>query len=201
MSLNGTKVATTEERLLKLGLGIGVEDDFLETSSKILNVIYKYRLTKLPDASDKWAEGTPKFLTVIYKFVKAGDAVSMCLPAFPWKSANKVYKVLGTLPDKAEEISLARLNTMCTEIGEVYKPGAKLLIVSDGLVYNGNSPCTIQMLLTLTQTFSSRPPYCAGKRCLGLRRGASYHGLEKISTHLVFPTPGHGCSATTLQTG
>jgi pyoverdine/dityrosine biosynthesis protein Dit1 len=61
----------------------------------------------------------------------------MCLPAFPWKSANQVYKVLGTLPDKAEELALKRLNGICEAIGDVYKPGAELLIISDGLVYNG----------------------------------------------------------------
>lgn len=61
----------------------------------------------------------------------------MCMPAFPFKSANKNFKVLGALLDRAEEAALARLNTMCAEIGAVYKPGARLLIISDGLVYNG----------------------------------------------------------------
>jgi pyoverdine/dityrosine biosynthesis protein Dit1 len=61
----------------------------------------------------------------------------MCLPAFPFKSANKVYKVFGFLPDKAEEIALARLHDMCRRIEEIYSPGAQLVIVSDGLVYNG----------------------------------------------------------------
>ncbi|KAI9750496.1 MAG: hypothetical protein M4579_006446 [Chaenotheca gracillima] len=110
--------------------------DSLATSSKILNIIYKYRLTKLADAHDKWIEGTPKFLHTIGHFVKAQKTIRMCLPAFPFKSANHKSKVLGPLPDKAEEIALARLNTMCTEIGLVYKPGAKLLLISDGLVYN-----------------------------------------------------------------
>jgi pyoverdine/dityrosine biosynthesis protein Dit1 len=63
----------------------------------------------------------------------------MCLPAFPFKSANKVEKVLGTLPDKAEELALARLNSMCATIGHFYEPGAQLTVISDGLVYNGSS--------------------------------------------------------------
>ena len=63
----------------------------------------------------------------------------MCLPAFPFKSANKVYKAFGFLPDKAEEIALARLHAMCKRIEEIYAPGACVTIISDGLVYNGSS--------------------------------------------------------------
>lgn len=108
-----------------------------ETSFKILAVIYKYMMTKFGDSNERISQGTPKFLAVISKFVKENKTVEMCLPAFPWKSANKVYKVLGSLPDKAEEVALHRLNTMCTEIADVYRPGATLTIISDGLVYNG----------------------------------------------------------------
>ncbi|CAF9943216.1 MAG: hypothetical protein ALECFALPRED_010848 [Alectoria fallacina] len=107
------------------------------TSAKILSIIYRYRLTKAADAHDRWVEGTPKFLAIIDNFVKADMPVRMCMPAFPFKSANKVDKVLGSLPDRAEEAALGYMNTMCAEIGAVYRPGAKLLIVSDGLVYNG----------------------------------------------------------------
>lgn len=108
-----------------------------QISSRILDIICKYRLEKAEDAHDKWLEGTPRFLQLIENFVAKDVTVRMCLPAFPFKSANKIYKVLGSLPDKAEEMSLARLNTMCAEIGEIYSPGAKLTIISDGLVYNG----------------------------------------------------------------
>ncbi|KAK2832016.1 hypothetical protein FQN49_006937 [Arthroderma sp. PD_2] len=115
----------------------GEENDaHRQTAEKILAVLEPYLLPKSPDAHDGWAQGAPKFISVIRKFVKEGKAVQMCLPAFPWKSANKVYRVLGKLPDKAEEVALKRLNAICEAIGDIYKPGAKLLIVSAGLVYN-----------------------------------------------------------------
>ncbi|EMR62687.1 putative transferase family protein [Eutypa lata UCREL1] len=110
--------------------------DVGDIPSKILEVIYKYLMTKFGDSNERISQGTPKFLSVISKFVAEKKTVQMCLPAFPWKSANKVYKVLGSLPDKAEEVALKRLNTMCEEIAEVYDPGATLIIISDGLVYN-----------------------------------------------------------------
>ncbi|OLN87994.1 Spore wall maturation protein DIT1-like protein 1 [Colletotrichum chlorophyti] len=108
-----------------------------ETSARILAIIFDYALNKFDDSMERFVAGVPKFLCVIDRFVKTGKQVEMCLPAFPFKSANKVYKVLGTLPDKAEELALERLNTMCTRIGGIYRPGAKLTIISDGIVYNG----------------------------------------------------------------
>ncbi|RYP70480.1 hypothetical protein DL771_005417 [Monosporascus sp. 5C6A] len=116
----------------------GFQDDSQveEMSANILAVTYKYLMTKFGDSNEKLNAGTPKFLAVISKFVRANKKLEMCLPAFPWKSANKVYKVLGSLPDKAEEVALNRLNTMCAEIAEIYEPGATLTIISDGLVYN-----------------------------------------------------------------
>ena len=111
--------------------------DVTETSNKILDIIFEYALNKFSDYIEKFSAGRPKFLSVIDQFVIAGTQVAMCLPAFPFKSANKVEKVFGILPDKAEELALERLNTMCIRIENVYPPGAKLIIISDGLVYNG----------------------------------------------------------------
>jgi pyoverdine/dityrosine biosynthesis protein Dit1 len=119
-------------------LHVSQEDETdTETSEKILAILKAYLLTKSADAHDRWEMGVSKFVSVIRNFVSKRQKVEMCLPAFPWKSANQVYKVLGTLPDKAEELALKRLNGICEAIGDVYKPGAELLIISDGLVYNG----------------------------------------------------------------
>ena len=190
MSVTSVDLRPVESQLLRIELGTEVqvaevEDDFMVTSSKILNIIYRYRLTKGPDANDKWSQGTPKFLAVIYKFVKAGQTLKMCLPAFPFKSANRTFKVLGTLPDKAEETSLDRLNDLCAAIGDVYKPGAKLLIISDGLVYNGE--CSLYLPLE-KNCFADhfvllRPPYHTGQRRLGIWAGTSCHCREEMSTH------------------
>jgi len=110
-----------------------------EPSVEILEIIFDYALNKFSDTKQRLEAGRPKFLSVIERFIAAGARVEMCLPAFPFKSANKIYKVLGVLPDKAEEIGLERLNKMCLRIGEIYTPGARCTIISDGLVYNGLS--------------------------------------------------------------
>lgn len=108
-----------------------------ELSQQILEIILQYSLNKFNHSADKLALGVPLFLSVISGFVVEEKRIKMVLPSFPFKSANKVYKVLGFLPDKAEELALERLNTMCERIAEIYAPGATLTIVSDGLVYNG----------------------------------------------------------------
>ncbi|KAH7210304.1 Pyoverdine/dityrosine biosynthesis protein-domain-containing protein [Fusarium oxysporum] len=107
-----------------------------ETSNRILDVILEYSLHKFDSTEELHSAGRPKFLAIVSRFVRARQKVVMCLPAFPFKSANKVEKVLGTLPDKAEELALARLNSICVTIGQFYEPGAGLTVISDGLVYN-----------------------------------------------------------------
>ncbi|KAI1486752.1 putative pyoverdine/dityrosine biosynthesis protein [Biscogniauxia mediterranea] len=107
----------------------------LETSSRILAILKRYRLkSKLPSPECK--EADLKFLAQIYARVTADEPILMCLPAFPFKSANTTSKVLGRLPDKAEEFAMAHLDGLCAAIGDIYPPGAQLTIVSDGLVYN-----------------------------------------------------------------
>lgn len=106
-------------------------------SQQILDIIVEYALNKFDDSADRLAAGANKFLADIDYFVQQGVRLEACLPAFPFKSANKVYKVLGSLPDKAEELALHRLHTMCVRIQEVYLPGARVTIISDGITYNG----------------------------------------------------------------
>ncbi|KAK2593443.1 hypothetical protein QQS21_008860 [Conoideocrella luteorostrata] len=113
-----------------------VDTSALDTASTILGIINRYRLQGTQDDPQKADEGALKFLAVIYSHVRAGQAVPMCLPAFPFKSPNRSTKVLGKLPDRAEELALAHLNGLCLAIQDVYPPGAKLTIISDGLVYN-----------------------------------------------------------------
>ncbi len=57
------------------------------------------------------------------------------LPAFPAKSAN-LDKTSGPLPDMGELLALLNLNKVCREISSFYQPGAKVVICSDGRVFN-----------------------------------------------------------------
>ena len=75
-----------------------------------------------------------KFLTQIERYIARNEPVCMVLPAFPFKSANKTTKILGPFSDKGEEVALRHLNRFCQGIDEMYMYGARVYIVSDGLV-------------------------------------------------------------------
>ncbi|KAI9036231.1 isocyanide synthase family protein [Aspergillus affinis] len=108
----------------------------LQTACNILDVLDRYRSVLPSNVEDRSDEGNLKFLSIIYGQVRTQRAIQLVLPAFPFKSPNRQSKTLGSLPDKGEEISLAHLNGLCAAIADIYSPGAKLTIASDGLVYN-----------------------------------------------------------------
>ncbi|KAK3191955.1 hypothetical protein K4F52_001998 [Lecanicillium sp. MT-2017a] len=99
-----------------------------DISQQILQIITEYSLEKFHDSKDRLVAGTPKFLSVIGRFIEAQEPVETCLPSFPFKSANQVYKVFGTLPDKAEELALERLNTMCL-MGKLLTSSTTIVLV------------------------------------------------------------------------
>ncbi len=61
--------------------------------------------------------------------------VHFILPAFPAKSPNTKTKVIGTLPDMAEEQALKYLHRICEEVETIYAHGAKVTICADGRVF------------------------------------------------------------------
>ena len=61
--------------------------------------------------------------------------LTLILPAFPAKSANR-QKTLSARPDRGEIMSLANLNQLCETMHTIHKPGIKLIICSDGRVFN-----------------------------------------------------------------
>ncbi len=146
----------------------------LEIAAKVLQIIDRYRLRKPSNATTKADEGALKFLALIYSHVKAGDVIPMCLPAFPFKSPNSISKVLGKLPDRAEDLALSHLNGLCASIERVYAPGAKLTIISDGLVYNGThtGPAIRRTAISDSNT-ALRSTRCRGQRRLVVRRIAA----------------------------
>lgn len=74
-------------------------------------------------------------LNQVMAAIEAHRSITFVLPAFPGKSPNPA-KVLGTLPDMAEQISLEFLNNLCQQIQTIYSPGAHVILCSDGRVFN-----------------------------------------------------------------
>ena len=74
-------------------------------------------------------------LSQVVAAVAQGRPVTFVLPAFPGKSPNPA-KVLGPLPDMAERRSLEFLGHLCDRVRQYHSPGARVILCSDGRVFN-----------------------------------------------------------------
>lgn len=105
-------------------------------AEEILNIVELYGSHECTTAAGEWL-GRSSFTPRVQTHVAANRAIPMVLPAFPMKSNNRMDKVLGALPDLGDELGLARLVNLCRDIKAVYPPGAVVVIVTDGICYNG----------------------------------------------------------------
>jgi len=168
---------------------VSLDLPLVDVAAQILAVLNRYQLGEHRN-STRSTDGNFKFLAQIYGMVKAGHPIKMCLPAFPFKSPNSRDKVLGKLPDKAEEFGLAHLNGLCMAIEDVYAPGACLKIISDGLVYNG----MLRFPSIITSPIFLGPNECKSTDLLGVPdRDVWAYGealrniaVEKEFTHIQF---------------
>lgn len=76
----------------------------------------------------------PHLSKIIFS-VNRNEPVIFVLPGFPGKSPNP-SKVLGHLPDYAEELALRFLDTLCQQIKKYYSPGINIILCSDGRVFS-----------------------------------------------------------------
>jgi L-tyrosine isonitrile synthase len=74
-------------------------------------------------------------LARVKRAVMRREAIVFVLPAFPAKSPSPA-KVLGALPDMAEQCSLEMLDGLCRRIARIYAPGARIVLCSDGRVFS-----------------------------------------------------------------
>lgn len=107
-------------------------------AESILRRLFRHRRL-LPEAGACAEHPCPACLALhlpkVRRFLRTGEPVRFLLPAFPAKSPSP-RKVLGTRPDRAEDVALEYLAGVCREIAEVHPPGARILICSDGRVFN-----------------------------------------------------------------
>lgn len=107
-------------------------------ATQILSDVMQFRRTLGSDEScapiSCPACATPHLSKVISAVLKR-EPITFVLPAFPGKSPNPA-KVLSPLPDLAEKRALIFLNDLCEGIGQIYTPGARIILCSDGRVFS-----------------------------------------------------------------
>ncbi len=113
-------------------------DSTTALANQILSLIMKYR--RFPKSNETCAISPCKkcvlpHLERIILAINQNLPVTFVLPAFPGKSPN-LAKVLGVLPDKAEECSMLFIAQIEKQIREIYSPGIHIILCSDGRVFS-----------------------------------------------------------------
>ena len=109
-----------------------------QLSIEILKTLFRHR--RLQDEAGRCADDPCEqclglHLPKVRRCIGAGEPIHFLLPAFPAKSPNR-QKVLDRLPDMGEEIALNFLERVCAQINDLYSPGARISICSDGRVFS-----------------------------------------------------------------
>ena len=116
--------------------GVAQTNNVVQLSERIVDLLLHYRrASENPPAVFECGRSAFPFLfKQILQFVSEHQPILFVLPGFPCKSPN-VKKVLGTLPDLAEKLSLRFLSQFCNLLQKLYAPGARIVICSDGYVF------------------------------------------------------------------
>lgn len=110
----------------------------LELATEILTDVMQFRRTAGPH-SDCATIPCPACLAPhlqkVITAIENNAPITFVLPAFPGKSPNPA-KVLGPLPDMAEQRALEFLGHLCERVRKLHAPGARVILCSDGRVFS-----------------------------------------------------------------
>ncbi|MDQ6803826.1 MAG: isocyanide synthase family protein, partial [Actinomycetota bacterium] len=110
--------------------------DRLETVyDRIFDVMRSKRFRAGTVTQTRFDENKEIFRAIVEAHVAEGSPLEFVLPSFPFKHNNPV-KVSRRSPDMAEVLCICRLYEICHALGEVYEPGARFVIIGDGMVYH-----------------------------------------------------------------
>lgn len=104
---------------------------------------------------DLWNQGGREYFAqrATY-FTQRNLRIEAVLPAFPCKSSN-TEKVYEQAPDRGEELALRRLIEVSRKVKEIYPPGLKVYIVSDGHVFSDCIGVDDDVVDTYTETLKT----------------------------------------------
>jgi pyoverdine/dityrosine biosynthesis protein Dit1 len=104
-------------------------------TQQIVSIFEQHRMPPTPiDEFDR--VGRPILVSRIDDFVNNNKTIEFVMLGYPMKSINTRDKVIGVLPDMAEEVSLMNFASFNEAVMQVYPKGIKITIVNDGLVFN-----------------------------------------------------------------
>lgn len=107
----------------------------MEAIERILQVFESFRMAPL--SIDEYENrGKDVLRGKLSPFVSSNTPIKFSIMGFPMKSPNNRDKVIGKLPDLAEEITIGTFKEFNNQVKQIYAPGIDLAVVSDGLIFN-----------------------------------------------------------------
>ncbi len=101
----------------------------------IVDTFQQFRMAPLP-IDEYEQKGKLVLIDKIASFVDQSKPIDFVMLGFPMKSPNDRDKVLGKLPDKAEEVTFDNFSLFGEKIKSIYQPGINLNVVSDGYIFS-----------------------------------------------------------------
>lgn len=133
----GAEAAHATERAASFIDTIRPKLDKHESSyERIFQIMRSKRVRAGTVAATRFDDNSELFRPAVQRQIDDGSPLEFVLPSYPFKHKNPA-KVSRRSPDMAEVLCLCRLYEICHAIRLVYGPGAKCVIISDGLVYRG----------------------------------------------------------------
>jgi L-tyrosine isonitrile synthase len=109
------------------------ESDAVEA---VLGVFERFRKPSAPGVDCYGEKGRAALAQKIAGYIDAGRSIPFVFPGFPAKSPNTKEKVLGHLPDMAEEVSFDGFANFAWQVEQIYPQGVDIHLVSDGYVFS-----------------------------------------------------------------
>jgi pyoverdine/dityrosine biosynthesis protein Dit1 len=132
------RLAAPEDGVMDEMLGRAGDAIATGIATEILRIVFRHRRLRQTAGhcvTDPCPTCLAPHLECVKRFVLANEPVHFVLPAFPVKSPSR-RKTIGPLPDLAEELALSFLQSVCDEVADVHRPGARITICSDGRVFS-----------------------------------------------------------------
>lgn len=101
---------------------------------RIFDVIRSKRYRAGTAKQTRFDDNKELFRPIVERQIADGAPLQFVLPSFPFKHNNPV-KVGRRSADMAEVLCLSNLYEACLALAHVYEPGARFVIICDGLVY------------------------------------------------------------------
>jgi pyoverdine/dityrosine biosynthesis protein Dit1 len=109
--------------------------EILAKANLIIKAFEAFRMPAQPN--DEFISiGKQKLAEKMMPFIAADAPIQFTMLGYPMKSSNDRDKVIGKLPDLAEQVSLQNFATFNEEIKKVHAKGVNINIISDGFVFN-----------------------------------------------------------------